>query len=64
MAYLANLCAGGATVVVCGGHTVSLVDKAEYARCFTRVARVYDGALAELLEGKAPHGDTIRVPSY
>ena len=64
MNYLASLCPAQAMVLVCGGHTVSMVDHSGCTECFGKVARVYDGSLLQLLEGTEPHGDTVRLPSF
>ena len=65
MNFLANLTASsGTTTLACGGHTVSLVDALDYAQCLTRVSRVYDGSLLQLLEGHKAKGDIVRSQSF
>jgi 3-phosphoglycerate kinase len=65
MNFLANLTASaGTATLVCGGHTVSMVEDSAYAKCFTRVSRVYDGSLLQMLEGKKPKGDIVRSQSF
>jgi 3-phosphoglycerate kinase len=65
MNFLANRTASaGILTLICGGHTVRMVEASAYAKCFTRVSRVYDSSLLQMLESKKPKGDIVRSQSF